>query len=141
VIYFADTSFLIGLLSGRDQFHPQAAAWQQHLLITHGRILTTDLVMWEFLNAMAAPIDRSKAVRFYELSRADPNLEIVSFTEAAVRSSVQLYASRPDKGWSLTDCHSFLVMRDRKLPAALTADHHFHQAGFTPLPLQTPPAA
>jgi len=39
----------------------------------------------------------------------------------------------PDKGWSLTDCASFVIMEDEGLPAALTHDHHFEQAGFQAL--------
>jgi predicted nucleic acid-binding protein len=35
--------------------------------------------------------------------------------------------------WSLTDCISFVVMQDRQITGALTADHHFEQAGFTAL--------
>ena len=46
---------------------------------------------------------------------------------------IQLYETRPDKAWSLTDCMSFIVMRDGGLTEALTADHHFEQAGFTVL--------
>lgn len=42
----------------------------------------------------------------------------------------ELYAARPDKDWSLTDCISFVVMKDRRLERALTADVHFVQAGF-----------
>ena len=38
--------------------------------------------------------------------------------------------NRPDKAWSLTDCISFAVMAERGLTEALTADHHFEQAGF-----------
>jgi predicted nucleic acid-binding protein len=34
------------------------------------------------------------------------------------------------KAWSLTDCISFVVMRDLKLTEALTGDQHFEQAGF-----------
>jgi hypothetical protein len=33
----------------------------------------------------------------------------------------------------LTDCTSFLVMEDRGIADALTADHHFEQAGFNVL--------
>ena len=44
-----------------------------------------------------------------------------------------LYARRPDKSWSLTDCISFVVMTDRGLTEALTGDHHFEQAGFRAL--------
>jgi predicted nucleic acid-binding protein len=42
----------------------------------------------------------------------------------------ELYARRLDKDWSLTDCISFVVMREHGLTHALTGDHHFEQAGF-----------
>jgi predicted nucleic acid-binding protein len=46
------------------------------------------------------------------------------------RAGFDLFATRPDKSWSLTDCISFAVMTDRGLYEALPADHHFEQAGF-----------
>ena len=48
-------------------------------------------------------------------------------------AGLALYKARADKGYSLTDCISFVVMRDRKLGDALTADVHFVQAGFRAL--------
>jgi len=39
----------------------------------------------------------------------------------------------------LTDCASFVVMTERRLTDALTADDHFRQAGFRPLLLDEPP--
>ena len=45
----------------------------------------------------------------------------------------ELYGSRPDKGWSLTDCISFIVMKEQEINRALTADLHFVQAGFRAL--------
>jgi predicted nucleic acid-binding protein len=43
---------------------------------------------------------------------------------------LELYEQRPDKKWSLTDCISFVVMKDEGLQEALTGDEHFQQAGF-----------
>jgi predicted nucleic acid-binding protein len=41
-----------------------------------------------------------------------------------------LYAARPDKGYSLTDCISMQTMRKEGLTEALTNDRHFEQEGF-----------
>jgi len=49
------------------------------------------------------------------------------------REGIQLYASREDKEWSLTDCISFFVMQREAITEALTGDHHFEQAGFVAL--------
>jgi hypothetical protein len=51
----------------------------------------------------------------------------------AFDAGVALFAQRPDKHWSLTDCISFIVMRREGLTDALTGDHHFEQAGFNAL--------
>jgi predicted nucleic acid-binding protein len=40
------------------------------------------------------------------------------------------YEARADKEWSLTDCISFVVMREEGIEEALTADTHYAQAGF-----------
>ena len=47
--------------------------------------------------------------------------------------AVELFRSRADKNWPLTDCVSFVVMHDHKLTEALSADRHFEQAGFKAL--------
>jgi predicted nucleic acid-binding protein len=61
---------------------------------------------------------------------ADPQFEIIPYDSAVYRAGFDLYSQRPDKDWSLTDCISFAVMTERKLMDAVTADHHFEQAGF-----------
>ena len=48
-------------------------------------------------------------------------------------AGVELYVRRPDKAWSLTDCISFVVMREHGMNEALTGDRHFEQAGFIAL--------
>ena len=56
--------------------------------------------------------------------------QIVGFEPAIYEAGYELYTSRTDKDWSLTDCLSFAVMNQRGLLESLTADHHFEQAGF-----------
>jgi hypothetical protein len=52
---------------------------------------------------------------------------------------LDLYGSRKDKQWELTDCISFRVMQDHGITDALTADRHFEQAGFRALLRQPVP--
>lgn len=46
---------------------------------------------------------------------------------------MDLYEQRLDKGYSLVDCISINVVRDRGITEVLTNDHHFEQEGFASL--------
>ena len=58
---------------------------------------------------------------------------VLPCSQLELDAGINLYLSRPDKDWSLTDCTSFVAMQERGLTDALTADHHFEQAGFIAL--------
>jgi predicted nucleic acid-binding protein len=60
-------------------------------------------------------------------------MKVVSVDTSLLNRGLELYQSRPDKDWGLTDCISFVVMREQNLIDALTADRHFVQAGFRAL--------
>ncbi len=138
---FVDTAFWIALFRRRDQYHREACAWQSYLVRTGARLVTTDAVCWEWMNAMSSAASRSAAAYGYERIRFDRQIEVVSHSEELTAAALRLFADRADKEWSLTDCHSFVVMRQRDLHLALTADHHFEQAGFRPVLLEAPPGA
>lgn len=87
----------------------------------------------EVANMLAGTKARRQCAAFLrELSRA-PDTRIIPDSEELFQRGLSLYEARTDKGWSLTDCISFLVMSDENLTDALTGDHHFEQAGFTKL--------
>jgi uncharacterized protein len=60
-------------------------------------------------------------------------LTIVPAERALMLDGLALYEARPDKEWSLTDCISFVVMKQQGILEAVTADRHFEQAGFVAL--------
>jgi predicted nucleic acid-binding protein len=62
--------------------------------------------------------------------RTSPTFEFVPASEELFDRGAELFASRPDKSWSMVDCISFIVMRREGISDALTGDHHFVQAGF-----------
>jgi predicted nucleic acid-binding protein len=59
--------------------------------------------------------------------------EVVPADRETLDRALVLYHEHADKEWTLTDCVSFVVMRDRELSEALTQDRHFEQAGFVAL--------
>jgi uncharacterized protein len=67
------------------------------------------------------------------LWRTDQALTVVEASHDLFERGLDLFGKRPDKEWSLTDCISFVVMQEQGLTDALTADHHFDQAGFVRL--------
>jgi uncharacterized protein len=124
---FADTFALIAWLNPRDQAHAKVVAFLDGFT---GRLVTTEWVLMEVADALSALQARAAVVAFLRAVRADPLFEVVGYEPAVYDAGFDLFANRPDKAWSLTDCISFAVMAKRGLTDALTADHHFEQAGL-----------
>jgi predicted nucleic acid-binding protein len=127
MIVFADTYALIAWLNPRDQAYAKVTAYLDGY---KGRLLTTEWVLMEVADALSGLDARATVAAFLQAIRNDPQFEIVGYLSAAYQAGFELLASRPDKAWSLTDCISFGVMGERGMSVALTADHHFEQAGF-----------
>jgi predicted nucleic acid-binding protein len=124
---FADTFALIAWLNPRDNAHARVATYLDGFA---GRLVTTEWVLMEVADALSAPEARSTAVEFLRAVRADPLFDVVGYVPAVYQAGFSLFSNRADKSWSLTDCISFGVMAEQGLKDALTADHHFEQAGF-----------
>lgn len=133
---FLDTSYLVALANRRDQWHQRALSWSQ---VIDERLLTTEHVLWECVNFFSSPPDRAKAQAIAEYLRTDRSVEFVAASSELLDAGLKLHAARRDKAWSLTDCMSFHVMRQKGVTQALAADGDFVQAGFEALLLREPP--
>lgn len=128
-VVFADTFFYLALLDERDPAHTEALALSR----TTWAIVTTEFILLELGNACARVEDHADFLALLAGIRASPRTRIVAMNSRLLQRGLDLFAARPDKHWSLTDCISFVVMQDEQLIEALTGDRHFEQAGFKPL--------
>lgn len=135
---FLDTAYVYALINTRDQWHASAALWQSQIADEGRTLLTTELILFEIADGLAAINFRQQAIQAIDSLRASSLVEIVPASTELLNKALDLYRHRSDKGWGLTDCSSFVVMRDRGLLDALATDDHFRQAGFRALMLEEP---
>jgi uncharacterized protein len=129
---FADANYWIGLFNPNDQLHSVAMAASRSL--TRTRLVTSEMVLVEVLNGLAEyPALRDKVCSAVDAIMADPNTEVVPQSALLFRDALVQFRHHQDKEWGLTDCASFVIMRQRGLNEALTHDHHFEQGGFVAL--------
>ncbi|CAN5405014.1 hypothetical protein BH20ACI2_BH20ACI2_09240 [soil metagenome] len=92
------------------------------------RLLTSEAVLLELANGFSRTMFRNATARFTDNICSNRDIEIVWSTQDLFTEALDLYRSRPDKDWSLTDCASFVVMKERDISLAFTSDKHFEQA-------------
>jgi predicted nucleic acid-binding protein len=135
-MFFLDTGYFIALFTPDDNLHDRAVAWSLHL---REPTLVTEYILWECVNTFSKPKDRPSAHALVEQVQTDPACELVPASSALFATGLQLHRDRSDKEWSLTDCISFHLMRERNVTRALAYDIHFEQAGFEALLRRDPP--
>jgi predicted nucleic acid-binding protein len=128
---FADTGYWIALLNPKDDWHARAVDASRAL--GKFRVITTEMVLDELLAALSKVAVRGLVIKGADAIRNNPNTEVVPQTSIQFGEAFDMYRRVPDKEWSLTDCASFALMRQRGVSEALAHDHHFEQAGFIAL--------
>ena len=132
---FVDTAAWIALVNTNDRLYHQAQRVMRELEQERAHLVTTELVLIEVADSLAAASIRTKTVAFIERLRQLPILRIIPAQEPLLDAAWILYGERSDKDWGLTDCSSFVVMTSEQIARAFTSDHHFEQAGFIALML------
>jgi predicted nucleic acid-binding protein len=129
---FADTFYWIALINPGDRFAQEVQRFDD--LLSGGNVYTTEEVLVEVLTFFAADTWlRIRAVETVREILSDPAVHIIPQSHESFLSGFDLYAARPDKGYSLTDCISMQTMRREGLTQVLTNDRHFEQEGFRAL--------
>lgn len=127
---FVDTVAWLALANKSDLLHRRTMDLNQELLSKGTHYITTDYVLTEVANSLARPPHRKSIIRFLEAILSSKSVAILIITRERFLHAWQLYRSRPDKEWGLTDCTSFIIMEEQRLREAFTSDRHFQQAGY-----------
>lgn len=128
--FFLDASYAIALASPKDQCHIRAVELAETIRAERIALVTTRAILLEIGNALSKRRFRVAGVVLLEALENDSNVTILPVSDELFNRAFQLYKGRPDKEWGLTDCISFVVMRERGIVSALTTDNDFRQAGF-----------
>jgi uncharacterized protein len=125
---FADTFYWIALLNPQDTWHEIVKQYRPSF-----DLITTDVVLDETLNFFSekGSFMRLKAISLYESIQSDSKIVVISATLLIRAEAKEMYKNRLDKGYSMTDCISMVVMQKNNINEILTHDHHFTQEGFT----------
>ena len=115
----------------RDQWRDRALR-AHNLLEANIRLVTTTDVLSEFLAGVSRSGDvvPREAVITVQDILSDPEITVVPQSSDLFARGLALYGQRSDKRYSLTDCISMCVMRERSITDALTHDRDFESEGF-----------
>jgi predicted nucleic acid-binding protein len=112
---FLDTAYVYALVNTRDEWHQAALSWQEKLEQEQRGLITTELILVEIADGLASIRFRSQAAEVIAALQSSPLVEVVAISSKLLTLALNLYRQRDDKEWGLTDCFSFVVMRERGL--------------------------
>lgn len=129
-IAFVDTQYFVAVFQESDQWHERVVELESK--IGGYNFVTTDSVLCEVLNYFSGygKEIRQEVSAFVMDVLADSSFQVIEQTRDNFLKGLELYASRLDKGYSLTDCISMNICRELGITEILTRDHHFEQEGF-----------
>lgn len=122
-----DTSGLLCLHHKGETFHELACAEYRKSTVR----ITHDYVLAEFVAlASARGLPREPALLFVRDLIDNPDIHVTWVEPSLCSEALNLLFARLDKGYSLCDAVSFVLMRRHTIQDNLTTDRHFQQEGF-----------
>lgn len=131
--FFWDTQGFFALLSSDDRSHEKAVEILRELADRRAQGITTDWIIGETCTLLSARKKPHLISQFLASTSHSKALRVEHIDEHRFEEAKALLLKRLDRGYSFTDCTSFVVMKELKLAKAMTDDEHFRQEGLDAL--------
>lgn len=138
---FIDTSAIVALFDKSDKHHSQSGHMVQLIKQNKVRLVLTDYIFDESLTTAMSNVGHSTAVMVGDFILSSKIIEFVWLSDATKMKAWDFFKRHSDKGFSFTDCASFIFMKERKLTRYFAFDKHFNEAGFIDFSNQYAPLA
>ncbi len=123
---FVDTSAWVALANSKDPNGKRVAA---ELKASGVRAMTSTYVFDETVTLLQRRLDHASASAMGDYLRSQ-EVELMPIDEEDAEAAWSLFKDRPDKGYSFTDCTSFVLMRRLGVKDAITLDDDFRKERF-----------
>ena len=117
-----------------DPAHEASRRARDSHLRDGGHLVSTDYVIDETLTLIRIRLGLRAAEQWWAQVDASSRVRWERIGAPRARKAREWFFEWRDKGFSFTDCTSFVVMQELGLTRTLTTDHHFSQAGFETVP-------
>jgi uncharacterized protein len=123
---FVDTSAWFAAFVSSDIDHKRAKTW----LGEHDdKLITTDYIFDELLTLMKRRGAYRKTLEIGESFLFGDYADVILVSLEDIENAWHVFKSFRDKGWSFTDCTSYIVMKKLSITKAFAFDEHFSQFG------------
>ena len=133
-LVFVDTGAWIAMAVVRDEMHQAAAAYGAHVAQRNLPLLTTNYVLSEAYTRIRYDDGHAKALAFdaiiQEMTRKR-HLKVRWVNPAIHTAALAIFRKYTDQDFSVADCASFVVAREKKVREVFGFDKHFVTMGFT----------
>lgn len=127
---FVDASAFVAVINKIDVWHERALQLHNELNRRKSPLVTSDWVLSEFLASASRPKGRIVAAGMIAALFSSSRTTIIEATRTGWNEAFQMFSSYQDKSWSLVDCSSMLICRDRGISRVFTSDRHSIQFGL-----------
>ncbi len=121
---FVDTGAWVALFVEVDVHYASAQRW---LGSNNDHLVTSDYVVDESLTLIGARYKRQTALEVGQALFGERLAELLFLAKDDIAQAWAIFRSHSDKGWSFTDCTSYVLMQRMGISSAFAFDRHFSQ--------------